>query len=101
MWFVVVALLAQEVVPAIGGGGIALGVEVGRTTERSVGDAIGWFCDDPKLVDAAVVTRGDVNYFVVTGVAVGTTQCRVGTDPSRSTFVFEVTVKRPSSNRRG
>ena len=91
---------AQDVVPAVGGDGIALTVEIGRKTDRPVGNATGWFCDDPALVEAAVVTRGDVNYFVVTGVAVGATQCRVGTDPSRSTFVFDVTVKRASSNRR-
>lgn len=82
------------------GDGIALTVEVGRKTERNVGNATGWFCDDPTLVDAALVTRGDVNYWVVAGLKAGTTQCRVGTDPSRASFVFDVTVKRSSSNRR-
>ncbi len=82
------------------GDGVALTVEVGRKTSRPVGNANGWFCDDPSLVDAAIVTRGDVNYWVVAGAKEGTTQCRVGTDPSRATFVFDVTVKRASSNRR-
>jgi hypothetical protein len=82
------------------GDGVALSVEVGRTTERAVGNANGWFCDDPSLIKAAIVTRGDVNYWVVTGLEVGATQCRVGTDPSRSTVVFDVTVKRASSKRR-
>jgi hypothetical protein len=85
---------------AVAGDGIALAVEVGRKTERNVGNATGWFCDDPTLVDAALVTRGDVNYWVVAGLKAGTTQCRVGTDPSRTSFVFDVTVKRSSSNRR-
>jgi hypothetical protein len=86
--------------PAAGGDGIALTVEVSRTIDRAVGNATGWFCDDPSLVDASIVTREDVNYWVVAGVKVGSTQCRVGTDPSRASFVFDVTVKRSSSKRR-
>jgi hypothetical protein len=86
------------------GDGIALTLEVGRTTERRVGNATGWFCDDATLVEASIVTRpganGDLNYWVVTGRALGATQCRVGTDPSRASFVFDVTVQRASSKRR-
>lgn len=85
---------------AFAGDGVALTIEVGRKADRNVGNANGWFCDDPTLVDASIVTRGDVNYWVVVGLKVGTTQCRVGTDPSRASFVFDVTVKQRSSNRR-
>lgn len=67
-------------------------VAVGTSTERPVGNAHGWFCDDPTLVDAAIETRGELNYWVVKGTKLGTTQCRVGTDTSRASFVFEVTV---------
>lgn len=67
-------------------------VEVGTAVGVGVRNALGWFCDDPSLVDAAIETRQGLNYWVVTGARPGTTTCRVGTDPSRSSFVFEVTV---------
>ena len=86
--------------PTAAGDGIALTVEIGRRLERAVGNATGWFCDDSSLVDASLVTREDINYWVITGVKEGATQCRVGTDPSRASFVFAVTVKRSSSKRR-
>lgn len=75
------------------GGGSALTVTVGTTVERDVGNATGWFCDDPSLVDAQLVTRNERNVWIVTGKKVGTTQCRVGTDVSRSSFLFDVTVR--------
>ena len=79
--------------PAVAGDGTALTVEVGKTVVRNVGMAAGWFCDDPSLVNASIVTRGDVNYWSVTGLKVGATQCRVGTELGRPSFVFDVTVK--------
>ena len=36
--------------------------------------------------------REEVNAFVVTGVEVGVTRCRVGTDPHRPSVVYEVRV---------
>jgi hypothetical protein len=72
--------------------GSSVVVAVGTQTERVVGNAHGWFCDDSTLVDAKIETRGELNYWVVTGVKLGTTQCRVGTDTSRASFVFDVTV---------
>ena len=82
------------------GEGLALVVEVGAKVRRPVDNAIGWFCDDPTLLHAHIVTEGQDNYWVVEGVKAGSTQCRVGTDPSRATFVFDVTVKRASAKRR-
>ncbi|MEO6771477.1 MAG: hypothetical protein ABI467_00455 [Kofleriaceae bacterium] len=56
-------------------------VEVGKTVEQPVGyHRYRWFCDDPSLLTGDLVTRGDTNYFVITGVKAGSTQCRVGTD---------------------
>lgn len=78
---------------AMGQDAIPLVVEIGSPVQRSVGNAIGWFCDDPALIDATLVTRGNRNYWVVTGVAQGSTECRVGMDPSRHSVVFSVTVK--------
>jgi hypothetical protein len=95
----ILASLAVAASAHAAGDGIALTLELGRTTNRNVGNATGWFCDDPNLVEAAIQTREDVNYWVVTGVQVGSTQCRVGTDPSRASYVFDVTVKRGSSKR--
>lgn len=56
-------------------------VEVGKTTEYNVGyHRYRWFCDDPSLLTGDLITKGDANYFVITGVKAGSTQCRVGTE---------------------
>lgn len=94
MRVILIAVLSAHVAHA--GDGIALAVEIGRTTERVVGNAHGWFCDDPSLVEANVVTRGEQNVWVVKGAKAGTTQCRVGTDVTRATYLFDVTVTRRS-----
>lgn len=67
-------------------------VEVGKTVEHNVVYARGWSCDDPSLVQARITTRGDQNFWIVTGVKVGMTQCRVGMDPYSPSYVFEVRV---------
>jgi len=66
-------------------------VEVGKTVERDVGVLRTYFCDDPTLITSSLVTRGEVNVWIVTGVKIGTTQCRIGTrfQPPR---VFDVAV---------
>ncbi len=69
-----------------------LKVELGKSLAQPVGIARGWFCDDTSLVTAEIVTRNEVNVWIVTGVKLGTTQCRVGTDPTRPAYVFEVRV---------
>ena len=69
-----------------------LDVELGKTIERNVGYARGWLCDDPTLVKAELVTRDDVNYWIVTGEKLGSTTCRVGTEPGRPSQVFDVVV---------
>lgn len=78
-----------------------ISVEAGKQAQAWVGNAIGWFCDDPTLVTAALVTEGGINYWVVEGVRVGRTTCRVGTDPSRASFVFDVTVENPAAKPPG
>ncbi|MDB4955464.1 MAG: hypothetical protein JWO36_3033 [Myxococcales bacterium] len=82
--------------------GTRLEVELGKTVERDVGIATGSFCDDPSLVTTDLVTRNDRNVWIVRGAKLGTTLCRVGTDPTRPHFVFEVHVTRPrrSNDRR-
>ena len=72
--------------------GTRLDIEITKTVERDVGIATGWFCDDPALMSGELVTRGQRNVWIVRGLKVGTTQCRVGTDPSRPAFVYEVHV---------
>jgi hypothetical protein len=68
-------------------------VRVGETAERDVGIAVGYRCDDPALVRVEMRTRSEqANAFVVTGVQAGVTQCRVGTDPYRPSFVYEIRV---------
>ena len=77
-------------------------------SDRSEAGGIGWSTDYPfgeinlltrlaELTKVHVSRHGDdVNYWVVTGKAKGRTECRVGTDPSRATAVFDVTVKSSS-----
>jgi hypothetical protein len=93
MFGVAIALMAAIGLPiGVSGGGIPLRVEVGKTVSADVGNANGWFCDDPSLVSAEIVTRGDRNVWQVTGKKAGSTQCRVGTDISRASYVFDVTI---------
>ena len=67
-------------------------VEVGGTIEQNVAYARGWMCDDPSLITADMVTRDDHNVWIVKGVKVGHTQCRVGLDRLRVYYVFDVHV---------
>ena len=68
-------------------------VEVGKSVEANVGYVRGgWFCDDATLVSAELVTRGDNNFWIVTGVKAGTTQCRVGGQLHQNYLVFDVVV---------
>lgn len=89
------SLLAPEVI-ATADPTRTLAVEVDQTVEVEVGTLIGFRCDDPKLLDGEMVTkkteRGEVNVFVVKGVAAGRTLCRVGTDPMRPFQLFDVVV---------
>lgn len=95
-------MAATTAAPASGQTGpwLAIEIEVGETVQLGVGNAIGWFCDDPSLVAAAIVTERGLNYWIVEGARVGTTTCRVGTDPSRASYVFTITIKEGDSNRR-
>ena len=88
----VIAAIVVRASSALADGGIPFEIEAGKTIERNVGYATGWFCDDPSLVRADLVTRNDANVWIVTGVKIGTTQCRVGTDLARVHYVFDVTV---------
>lgn len=97
--FVTAAAVAPGAV-AQTGPSLAVEVEVGVTAELEVGNAIGWFCDDPSLVTAAIVTDRGRNLWVVQGARVGTTLCRVGTDLTRATYLVAITVKEGRSNRR-
>jgi len=75
-----------------------LDVAVDDTTKVQVGNAIGWFCDDPTLIAAAIVPHGDLNEWVVTGVKEGVTHCRIGNVGfGRATVFIEVHVLPRSS----
>jgi hypothetical protein len=67
-------------------------VELGATIEKNVSYARGYMCDDPSLVTAEMVTRDDHNVWIVKGVKLGQTLCRVGLDKLRVYYVFEVHV---------
>jgi hypothetical protein len=71
-------------------------VAVGETIEREVGFAIGLQCDDLTIIRAELrAGTPESNSFSVTGVTAGTTTCRVGTAPSRPSYVFEIRVVAP------
>jgi len=92
MYWLIAVVVALQAGPT---GETPLAVSVGGKVERKVGNANGWFCDDPTLIDAKIETREELNYWVVTGKKLGSTQCRVGTDTARASFVFDVTVTAP------
>jgi hypothetical protein len=74
-------------------GALRLDVAVGETVERDVGFAIGLLCDDLSIIRADLrASTPESNKFSVTGVKQGTTLCRVGTAPSRPSYVFEIHV---------
>ncbi len=68
-------------------------VAVGKTVEHNVGIMRGgWMCDDPSLLTGDIITKGEANYFVITGVKAGSTQCRVGHERFGGVTVFNVYV---------
>lgn len=70
-----------------------LTVPLGKTVEQNVQLARGrWYCDDPALISADLVTRGEANYWVVTGKQLGSTQCRVGDPVLGPSIVYNVYV---------
>jgi len=73
-------------------------VAVDDTEMVPVGNAIGWFCDDPTLIAATMVSRGSYNEWVITGVKEGVTQCRIGTELGRASIFIEVHVLPRSSS---
>jgi len=67
-------------------------VVVDATVETDVGLAMGYRCDDPKLIEGSMKTVGDHNVFVIKGAQAGKTLCRVGVDPLRPSVLFEVVI---------
>jgi hypothetical protein len=67
-------------------------VELGKSVEKDVQAARGWMCDDPSLITADLVTRDNRNVWTVTGVKLGHTLCRVGTDQYGPHYVFDLHV---------
>ncbi len=69
-------------------------VAVGQRVEHNVGIRRGgWMCDDPALLTGDIITRGDSNFFVITGVKEGATQCRVGLEREGGVVVLDVYIK--------
>ena len=68
-------------------------VAIGQTVERDVGFAMGLLCDDLTIARFELrASTPESNKFSVTGIKEGTTSCRVGTAPSRPSYVFEIRV---------
>ncbi|HEV7557143.1 MAG TPA: hypothetical protein VGO00_16865, partial [Kofleriaceae bacterium] len=79
--------------------GTPLDVPVGETIERGVGYAIGARCDDNAIVTVDMRTKDGTNVASFTGLKEGTTLCRVGTDVTRASYLFEVRVVPPKPKR--
>lgn len=79
-------------------------VAIGETKTEDVGFAKGLRCDDTSIANIALTTDAarDVNVLSVTGVAVGKTQCRVGSELGRPTFLYaiEVVAAAPAPKRK-
>jgi hypothetical protein len=90
-WLAVALVLASTA--ALADGEIKLEVPLGKQVRKNVGYARGWMCDDPTIATAELVTVDDHNEWTVKGEKLGTTLCRVGTQPMTPVYyVFEVHV---------
>ena len=69
-----------------------LDVELGKTVSVDVGQRRGLICDDTAIITPGLQTRNGRNYFVVTGNTLGSTLCRVGTEPGQMNVFFDVHV---------
>jgi len=69
-------------------------VRVGESVKRDVGYARGLVCDDASVVEATIATdeKRDVNVVTFTGLKVGRTACRAGTELARPVVLFTVDV---------
>jgi len=93
----VLLVLCGSAAPVLAEDRIAVTVRVGETVTTEVGYAMGFFCDDDKIIRGEMRTKdADNNVFAVTGLAVGTTLCRAGTVTveARPSYLFEITVVR-------
>jgi hypothetical protein len=87
---------------AVADNDVAITLEVGETVTTEVGMAMGHRCDDnEKVVHGEMRTRDPTtNMFVVTGLEVGTTRCRVGlVEGARPSYLFEITVTPPAETQ--
>ena len=86
-------LIAVIARPAMGQAIVTrLDVDVGSVVEVDVDYKIGYACDDTTILRARMLTRSGHNWFVVQGVAPGRTWCRVGTDATLPSYLFDVVV---------
>jgi len=79
--------------------GTPIDVPIGETIQLGVGYAIGVRCDDNSIVTVEMHTKNETNVASFTGIKEGTTLCRVGTDVTRTTYLFDVHVV-PAKKRR-
>jgi hypothetical protein len=69
-----------------------LEVELGKTVSVDVGQRRGLICDDTSIITPDLQTRNGRNYFVVVGNTLGSTLCRIGTEPGQMNVFFDVHV---------
>jgi hypothetical protein len=72
-------------------------VKVGASISLDVGTAIGWQCDNPLLVSAQMTTAQGRNVWIATGVAEGQTNCRIGLELGRDSYLIFLQVQ-PSND---
>ena len=77
-----------------------LDVPLGSTVEIEVGYAVGFRCDNVEIIEPEMKRKSDkMNVFVVKGLALGHTQCRVGLAAQGPTTLFDVQVVPKPSKR--
>ena len=88
-----ISVLVAVLVGTTGDAPRPLVVAVDETVELEVGYAVGFRCDDTRILEASMKPKSETtNVFIVKGIAVGNTLCRVGTAPERPSMLLEVRV---------
>ena len=88
----VIAVIATAA-PAVADDYPRLEVELGKTAQVDVGQRRGMICDDLSINTPDLRTRDDEhNVVFVTGKALGSTLCRIGTEQGQIGIVYDVHV---------
>jgi hypothetical protein len=72
-----------------------LEVELGKVVKVPVGYLKGLLCDSTTIIQPTLEDGTTANTFVVKGLQLGTTECRVGTERNNLFQIYRITVVKP------